>query len=333
MPKHAKFSEPVPTKQEVVLAAELEPTDHTAKQKMENDTERGETIPKVTAQALQLIGNNALDSPALNKHVATQQKESATAPAGIMPTATAQDLQPTSKTTIDSPANNDHLARKLSSRPSSIASTSSRRQRLQPTAASALPQPPQAKAKKRHRSSHKERLEAELRDLAPFEDYKLMSPPTKRAKLSGNDKQDCHAKLKEDFHFKAIVSYTPDGSIDEWYDSRLDLHDCLEELWDLIASQPEVRRTQEWVKNPFVPNSVRKYSHEGASECVWCYIGNTKTSWGRERARWACERCVKQNRPCFAPVDGEWRLLPLHESDRNFEVEKDCEIRTWVNVE
>ncbi|EGP90450.1 unnamed protein product [Zymoseptoria tritici ST99CH_1A5] len=146
-------------------------------------------------------------------------------------------------------------------------------------------------------------------------------------------------ELKKTFKFKASTGYDSDDIVS--YHTSQDLSDSCAELWDQIldlVNAWEASRGTEWRDDICI-----KYRREDIDSgkvrkpCVSTRLlrkgGGLTWRAGDEDAKWACERCVRSDKPCFAWDGEDFWLLPLHEEDRKFEVKKDFEIRTWLNVE
>jgi hypothetical protein len=143
--------------------------------------------------------------------------------------------------------------------------------------------------------------------------------------------------LKRTFQFKAITSY--DGDMVSFHSAK-DLADNSAELWErilkLVNSWEEARGT-EWRDDICEKYKVEDIeSGKQRKPCVSMKLlskGGRLTWRAGEDARWACRRCVEADKPCFTWDGTQFWLLPLHEEDREFEVKKGFEIRTWLNVE
>ncbi|USW50076.1 hypothetical protein Slin15195_G033950 [Septoria linicola] len=153
--------------------------------------------------------------------------------------------------------------------------------------------------------------------------------PRAAANVSRSDVKD----LQERFEFQAVTQHYPSGDIDAFH-SQEDLSDECEELWARIKKQVdewEEAKGEDWtfefekpgykMVNP--PCVTTKLKGKGG-----------KMQWraGHE-GKYACKKCVEEERPCFTWNGEEFWLLPLHEGDRKWPVEDGCEIRYWLNVE
>lgn len=139
---------------------------------------------------------------------------------------------------------------------------------------------------------------------------------------------------EEKFVFKAIVNYHADGSIKEYFDSKLDLQHCIQNLWVYINKTVELWESR---KGGYWQYEFEKKLHHKPvlQQCVTSKLTHKRTRWRLgDDGRFACEVCVAENRPCFKwnAEEKAFELLPLHDSDREYALEG-LEIRYWMNVE
>ena len=194
------------------------------------------------------------------------------------------------------------------------------------------------------RRSNEQQLRAELPDLAinakGFE--QPSSPRTQRRDSyeedwSGDDSDDASYTASFEFRFTAICSYDGNGEATENYPST-DLEDCVGALWTRI------REAEDRWQEAFGEYWMYEFTKTGKATgpvCVSQRCSKKPTNWGEREGmgKFACVDCVKAGRPCFTYVSGgdgrkgEFRLLPLRESDRTKKVVKDEETRYWVNDE
>jgi hypothetical protein len=139
------------------------------------------------------------------------------------------------------------------------------------------------------------------------------------------------------FTFKAVCTYKRDGAINDYYNPA-DLKP-MADLWDrinVITTNWEDNKGEDW-KWTF----ERRGYNPKTPACITSKLQDKRTKWhtGFEGIH-ACKDCAQTGRPCFTFVqlgkEGEWeygefRLLPLRESDRTRAVAKGVEIRHWVN--
>ena len=135
------------------------------------------------------------------------------------------------------------------------------------------------------------------------------------------------------FDFTSICTYRDDKGIDLFYEPGY-LEDCVEDLWNRLKNVKD----NVWEKEmgEYWQHEFTKTGAYAADKyvCVTRRCQKKRTSWGtgREPGMWACADCVKAGLPCFTyETQGGFYLLPLHTNDRTAPVEKDKEVRWWIN--
>ena len=179
-------------------------------------------------------------------------------------------------------------------------------------------------------------MEDEPEITAPKKKKSAALPPTPISPMSPPATQFA----VEPFNFQAVYTYKSNGDIDLYYHSK-DLKDRVAELWERLeivtSSIWEAKAGEDWQWEILKPASKYK-----TPVCVTKKCQKQRTRWNAGfEGIYACKDCAEAGRPCFTytPLEkgddgwdyGQFRLLPLHEKDRKKAVEKNKEIRYWVN--
>jgi hypothetical protein len=142
--------------------------------------------------------------------------------------------------------------------------------------------------------------------------------------------------------------------------SSTSMEKAIPPFWALLSTLREKWQEQAgdcWVwEFQKMSNAGRKGSEDKMPRrfCITSKLANLPTNWRPgDKGFWACSDCVVAGRPCFTwvmekhgadseadgggggevlgvPI-GEFWCLPVHQDDRNCQVEEELDIRTWVN--
>lgn len=139
------------------------------------------------------------------------------------------------------------------------------------------------------------------------------------------------------FTFKAVCTYEKDGSVDGSYGSA-DLKD-MAGLCDRIAIVTDT--WERYAGEAWQYEFERRSYNSTMPVCITKKLQKQRTTWHKGfEGMHACKDCVQSGKPCFTYFElgrkggwdyAEFRLLPLHESDRKKKVSTGKEIRWWVN--
>ena len=182
--------------------------------------------------------------------------------------------------------------------------------------------------------SDSEASEDELNNNEEFSLDSALAAPSTTQKLSIIPHSDMIKDLQQRFEFQAVTQHYDSGDIDAFH-SKEDLSDECEELWARIKKQVdqwEEAKGEEWTFE-FEKPGYRMVNPPCVTTKLMGHSGG-KMQWraGCE-GKFACKKCVEEERPCFTWNGEEFWLLPLHEEDRKWKVEDGNEIRYWLNVE
>ena len=164
------------------------------------------------------------------------------------------------------------------------------------------------------------------------------------------------------FAFKLVVSYSDDidnPSTNMGFYSSTSMEKAIPPFWALLSTLREKwqeRAGDCWAwEFQKMSNAGRKSSEDRMPRrfCITSKLANLPTNWRpADKGFWACLDCVVAGRPCFTWVmekygadseadggggeplgvpSGEFWCLPVHQDDRNCQVEEEWDIRTWVN--
>lgn len=132
---------------------------------------------------------------------------------------------------------------------------------------------------------------------------------------------------------EAVTEHYHSGDIDTFH-SRDDLSGECAELWARIKKQVdewEEAKGEDW-RFEFEKPGYRMVNPPCVTTKLKGKGGKMQWRAGCE-GKFACKKCVAEERPCFTWNGEEFWLLPLHEEDRKWKVEAGSEIRYWLNVE
>ena len=179
--------------------------------------------------------------------------------------------------------------------------------------------------KKRTRQEQDE-INADAEDLKGF----TFSMPSGRRKKSRIYDLTTET-IEESFAFRAMAYYNSNG--DPHGFKSTELRGLCTELWDRIR---ELVESWEECKGEFWTYEFTKTGYKAKIQpCVTTKLaGKGRTLWHDAdcEGKFACRKCVAENRPCFTWTGDEFWLLPLRNQDRVRQVQKDFEIRYWVNA-
>ena len=192
-------------------------------------------------------------------------------------------------------------------------------------------------------SKKRQALDEDMADLE-IEETSSFSQPAKRAKAASKAKANLVTRTAyEDetipFEFKMVYGYTNADKTGFGENTEIscneshEMRDVCAELWDKVEALTdfcEEKAGYDWQWEFQKP----KHSTKGEqSLCVRSKFLRRKMAWRAGDDGWfACNDCAGLGLPCFSWTGKEFWLLPLHDQDRRLPVEKDKEIRYWINA-
>ena len=192
-------------------------------------------------------------------------------------------------------------------------------------------------------SRKRQALDEDMADLE-IEETSSLSQPAKRAKAASRAKANLVPRTAyEDetipFEFKMVYGYTNAHEIGFGESTEIscneshEMRDVCAELWDKVEQLTdfcEEKAGYDWQWEFQKPKHPSKGT---SSPCVRSKFMRRTNAWREGDDGWfACNDCAGQGLPCFSWTGKEFWLLPLHDQDRRLPVEKDKEIRYWINA-